>query len=242
MINLSEVNSQTSIAGQQVYRYEYSCRCGWIDWEHARADRPDLESLRRQLPFPPIAGGLPLNQINWSRWPGSSQRTFRVRFSPVGFTISRVVEASIYDYGADRHRYMEIALALYLMGCGWAEQTQWLADVVAGWLINTGHSGYSFEDMTSNLLAFHQTIAGYSREQIREMCHVVPQTQAATLLRTMTEAQRGSTNRDPFQPVYWHTRPGLTNCCADCQGVPAQLPTEINRVRPASPNVWTNVY
>lgn len=230
MINISEVISgMTSIGGNSVHRYEYSCRCGWIDWDHARADRPDALHIRSQFPHPPMAGGLTLGQIRWLPDQGMG-RTFRVSLPRE--LLLESANRYVRDYARETHKYFEIALAIYLEVCRAQENLQALGDRAgAATHIPSGNSGYSFEDMTSNVLAFYQTMMGHSREQIRRLCQVVPQPEAVTLIRTMTDAERRSQNRHPYQPILWHTHTELANCCQSCRGVPAQMPPELTRVR-----------
>ena len=226
---ISDINERSGPQGHEIYRYDYSCRCGWIDWTHAGADRPDLDQLRRQFPNPPIARGTPLHQMQFRATP-QGNRVFEVRLQPNNIggwgwpspLAIRERRWTVEDCGGDRQRYLKKALSIYLEGCVATEAMQ---------SQSLGRSSFSFEDMTSNLLAFYQVLGEIRPAQIRRICVVVPRQESEALFRRMNDAQRSQTNGDPYQPILWHNRREFSDCCPTCRGVSLEFPRELTVFR-----------
>jgi hypothetical protein len=226
---IADINEKTGPQGHQIDRYDYSCRCGWIDWGHAGADRPDLVQIRKQFPNPPIAGGTPLQRMRFQTTT-QGKRVFEVRLQPgqvggLGWPSPLAIRErrwTVEDCSGDRQRYLRKALSIFLEGCRVTELRQLQA---------FGQSGFSFEDMTSNLLAFYQALGGIRQEEIRRICKVVSRQESEALFNRMTDAQRSRTNVDPYQPILWHNRREFQDCCPSCRGVSLEFPRELTVFR-----------
>lgn len=150
---------------KDVYRAEYTVHCGWIDWSHAGPDREDLKTIWGDLPpqngrtfATTIVRDLETNQVV-SYW--------RVRVpllygSSIGHTQTWYV---LDDGGKISNHYKRAALTLYEISCAAVEQKQSerTADLI-------GNSGWSMEDLVSNLMAFYGYIEKLDRKEIISIC------------------------------------------------------------------------
>jgi hypothetical protein len=149
---------------------EYTCDCGWIDWNHAVADRQDLVRIWSQLPHAPRAGlrtstlvRVPMRKIHYFKVSFDIDQSWRQKLVSLGIGAKTRFTFYVLDKGTGAAAwpfYKQAALHIYMMGCCVTESIQ---------LFNFDwkhKSGFSMEDLASNLLAFYMHVEGLSREDI----------------------------------------------------------------------------
>jgi hypothetical protein len=161
-------------------RAEYTRYCGWIDWHHATPGREDLQEIWSHLPHDTLS---PAERRDTSeQWPLDLEAvTLRDTATRVGsayyevpFSLETDRWTTVWDgklFSSDFRFYVKkgargqalyyerAALALYQYGCEKAESYQADSRV-------TDDSGWSMEDLVSNLIAFYMHVEGLTREVI----------------------------------------------------------------------------
>jgi RHS repeat-associated protein len=163
-IDLFGLTDYDSIAGQQL---NYSCNCGWIDWNHANP-----------VPGDPYSTAQLWDAINNEKGIGSAVGPGHyVQYGQsffVPFTRRKV--AAYYSGGyyvknnLSWNQKVGVALGIVKEVSEGFETLQWLG---------RGNSSFSEEDLVSDLIALNMAIFGYSREQIDQICNAldVPRSQ-----------------------------------------------------------------
>lgn len=147
---------------------EYTCKCGWIDWEHAVSGRSDIEDIWSQLPHlqkkgqKPIAlkkvkvGKYPYYEVmfeidqNWKQ--RAVSRVARLPTKPTFYVLDKGVGNEAY--------YKQTALGMFIYGCNLTELIQLTV------LLDHNKTGFSMEDLASDLLSFYMHVEGMSKEDI----------------------------------------------------------------------------
>jgi hypothetical protein len=150
--------------------YEYTTKCGWIDWKHATPDRPDLPDFWSQFPHMIKKGQKPLN-LHPLRSGG-----YLVYYRPdLGYLKHKMPEIrhkmfvyKIPNWGPlfnfDENKYKGAALYIYKKGCEFTEKMQGKSSILGKMATE-----YSFEDLVSNLIAFYMYIEGWSEGTLRSI-------------------------------------------------------------------------
>lgn len=155
VIRYTHVTKEPSDVDGRIFRAEYTIDCGWVDWSHAGPDRADIKTIWADLP-----------PNNKKKKPDVQLRNM-LTGEEYGYWVVKVPQLDGTDIkdGATRHYwvrhfqdikfYKRAALTLYEISCAAVETSQdnKLLDVV-------GKSGWSTEDLLSNLLAFYGHVEG----------------------------------------------------------------------------------
>lgn len=139
---------------------EYTYKCGWIDWNHAVADRQDLVSIWSQLPHVRYGNqrALALNstqikQYTYYRVSFEIDQSFRQKLISLGIGAQTTYTFYVLDKGPNAESYYkQAALYIYMLGCCATETIQ---------LTNFDfihQSGFSMEDLVSDILAFYMHV------------------------------------------------------------------------------------
>lgn len=155
--------------------HQYSCRCGWIDNDHASMGDSDddirLDVVENWKQFPGGPGA--------HRSPGLQGFVLSYR-QPVGIMshlakVTFPMQWFIRDQHAAREAYRGVALRLYQVANDHLETLQ------GGPSEPFRHSSFSYEDLSSNLIAWYRGVLGFSRGRVQEICEVVSQAEALAL-------------------------------------------------------------
>jgi RHS repeat-associated protein len=125
---------------------EYSCNCGWIDWNHAKPQA--IGNLWKNL-------SMPFNE----------RRSFLagIGMEGLGGKFFGIVKAYRVDANLTEEERIRVALAIWMELSRLYEDGQW-----------PHPSSYSAEDLPSNIIAFHMAVYNLDEKAIREKCKVVP--------------------------------------------------------------------
>ncbi len=135
-------------------RLEYSCKCGWIDWSHATPEAP--RSLWQQLQHGGLAphGVRSRGRQGFSVWAVQEQGRwgFRVPFGGGMYFVSNAADKK------------SAGLAIWMDVSRRFETSQ----------SNLGQSsGFSEEDLVSDLIAFYMVAEGMTQRTVKLMCRAV---------------------------------------------------------------------
>jgi len=138
-------------------RLVYSCNCGWIDWTHATKSMPMFWSTLRYA-NPNIAQKKFVNDKVGYR--------LRARMEHGKWGIHTGVNQDYWiEYDLSLEKRQSIALSI-LKKLAWALET-FQANPPYGLFTD---SGFSEEDLTSDLLGFYMTVLGKSKDKIKDEC------------------------------------------------------------------------
>ena len=149
---------------------EYTIKCGWIDWNHACADRTDLESIFSQIPHIHITGqkSLALNKKqlgghDYYKISFQIDQSWKQKLMAMAGGFAMNYTFYVLDKGQGKDAltwYKRAALHIYMMGCCATETIQY-------YNYDSYHqSGFSMEDLVSNLIAFYMHAEGWTPLQI----------------------------------------------------------------------------
>jgi hypothetical protein len=151
-------------------RLSYTCRCGWVDWGHALSGRAQDHNSTAGLH----------TQINSERalWPGVDRLDITFGGHPayvlvygqsmgsarLGISVSTVRHWVIRKglSAAERER---VALGIFLSTSRGFENLQSSFPFTL-----LSDSGYSAEDLVSNMIGFYAVFRGVSQAQMRQLC------------------------------------------------------------------------
>jgi hypothetical protein len=151
-------------------RLSYTCRCGWVDWGHALPGRPGAHDSTAGL----------YQQITSERanWPGLDRIDIKYRGFPayvvvygqsmgsarLGISVS-TVRHWVVRKGLSVAQKERVALGIFMSTSRGFENLQ--SSWPYGWVTD---SGYSAEDLVSNLIGFYTVFRGTSQDAMRQMC------------------------------------------------------------------------
>lgn len=218
MIKLSQVREG---------EHQYSCLCGWIDNAHASMGDSDddirLDVGENWKQFPP--------GVNSRRSPGNQGWLLNYR-QPVGL-MSNVAKLTfptqwfIRDLKGDRDAYRGVALRLYQRGNEHLEALQAATDFIK-------QSSFSYEDLSSNLIAWYRGVMGFTRARVKEVCQVISAADSLALAQAINIDQIHEKNREWGKALLFNDR------CEACKGRGAKasgwadMPAEFATVRPGA--------
>lgn len=161
--------------------HQYSCRCGWIDKDHASMDdagpeddiRLDVIANWKQFPTQPNARRSPDGTgwlINYKQPVGIMSNVAAFTF-PTGWYIK--------DLPRGAEAYRAVALRLYQLANDHLEQLQ------GGPSEPIRHSSFSYEDLSSNMIAWYRGVLGYTRARVNDICQTISKEQSVELARAI---------------------------------------------------------
>jgi hypothetical protein len=237
----------------------YTCKCGWIDLGHVYPSnsRPTIgaENLWRQLvqeartyvhpcelleKMPkPVS---PMHFINSSVFcaltktellPGGAKGfVVRYRQDAKRYHIRAGVEKKyIVKFGLTTQEKKRVALAIMKEVSLSFEDLQQAFSLISS-------SGYSQEDLVSNLISFYIGTGEYTQEQALKLCHPVSQRAAYKIWDT--EGPVGSHKNYSWQPQYAAStyRESTNQCIDECALVKKEFPKEFQKIIPAPIGSW----
>lgn len=208
-------------------RLSYTRRCGWVDWGHARPTA--ALGLRQQL-LSELGADASLRQVDLSL---ENAPAYVVTF---GERMGKIWRGRFYGVSTD-HLWVvkkglsvaareQVALGIFLTGSYEFEQLQ--SNAPFSWKTE---SGFSAEDLVSDLIGFYVAFRGYTTERMRTICGEVSVKESYRIWDTYTPNGIGLLkNRHP-RPILFPTREGVRSS-AD-----TSFPLELTTIRPAPEGV-----
>jgi RHS repeat-associated protein len=208
--NATDPSGLASMSQVKSGALQYSCNCGWIDWSHAKAN-PRLKSMfdniaagkgKRSL----LGGGFKVSFGMYQTAPIFGrigiQRAYYVSDNLTGAQVESVALGIFQDVSMQFEDYQQI------MSKPW------------------NNSGFSPEDLPSNLLSFYMTIKGYSKAQVGKLCGVIDD------VKTNEKLFRESDWSDSKTWAPRHIPDNVTKKCG-CKGGKGAWPKEFGSVTTA---------
>lgn len=193
-------------------RMEFSCRCGWIDWEHADGGKAkDLKdafagSSRFFVPGIPVSPSVKLNGAD----------AFIIRWGFSG-KISNMVRDWVVKKNLPDSTLKSAALGMWDISGHEFERDQGKSLIP-----QSRNSSYSEEDMTSNLLSFYVAFFGMERPELSAICGTVSQKENAAMQKHSSKMQRN------YSPI------PVIRDCVECKG-DRSFPKKFQQVQTALP-------
>lgn len=245
------------------YGLIYTCNCGWVDLGHLNPDSPRAQIGAANLWRAIRAGGPAVERYECSD-AGMAQRMgmaslgggFPVLIEPAhchrerherfadgqtGFAVTYrqdhggypgrpgVAGRYLVKHGLTLQQQRAVALAIFMQvshdferfQSGWPGR--WLTD-----------SGYSQEDLVSNLIGFTIAVGLVSKAEAIAACRPVSQATAERIWQS--QGPVGANKNRRFEPVLLDSSyddPLRRICGDDCAGAPRQFPAVFRQIRPA---------
>ena len=178
-------------------RLSYTRRCGWVDWGHALPGGP--LQLRRQL------------DAEQGAWPGLSRLRVTLAGQPgyivhygqamTGFSAARQWAVRRGLSSAQRE---SAGLGIYLAASHEFEATQ--DSFPFSWVTS---SGYSAEDLVSNLIGFYGAFRCVPQDQLRAMCGEVSVKESFRLWDAHLPGGLGAIKNHSLRPILFPTQEGV---------------------------------
>lgn len=196
-------------------RLSYTCRCGWIDWGHANGTG--------------AAGLLARLRTGHNDWPANSGSNIYLNSSPA-FLVSYTQRMGnrhiqlplntrqwIVKRGLSSTMLTQVAYTIFLSESLSFEayQDRWV------WRVLTD-SGFSAEDLVSNMVGFYRALHGKSEAEMRAMCGDVGEAESLAIWDSQVPDGLGAIKNRTTQPIYFTT--------SACPG-PQSLPTEFRSLQ-----------
>ncbi len=227
-------------------RLVYSCNCGWIDLNHMEdpATRPfvgatnlwkQLDSTEparvRGMCIEPSLNLLPPFTPTYRFYHAEAQARFPD--GRAGFKVTYkqdmgnrhmtfgVERSYLVRFGLTTKQKKSVALAIFMeVSKGFeAYQGNWFWS----WLTD---SGFSQEDLVSDLLGFYIAIGELSKEQVLELCH--PASKEDSLALWDAQGAVGSHKNTKFEPMLSENPPD------ECAKQPMAFPQELKKITPVA--------
>jgi len=221
------------------HRLAYSCNCGWIDKGHAgigrfRVVNTDLTqgaiNLWKQIQSEMYGTSDTINnkpcfRVHYRQAMGTTtnSQVLRKLFAFDGKTLLRVSHFGHYlvQKGLPKERKEEIALRIFL------DVSYGFESMQSGFPFFLS-SGFSQEDLISNLLGFYSAVRGVSEGQIKQLCQFT--SKHASLAVWDAQIKNGKIgdvkNRDSAKPNFYP--------CSECKTQP-QFPSLFKSIKRAMP-------
>lgn len=190
-------------------RLSYTTRCGWVDWGHALPGGA-LE-LKRQIDSE--RGTSPLLANADVRFEGRPAYVldYGQTMGPAGLRIS-TTRHWVVEKGLPRTQREAVALGIFLAASHQFEQLQ--ATPPFSWVTD---SGYSAEDLVSNVIGFYSAFRNIPQVQMREICGESSVEESYRMWDTYLSNGLGAVKNRSTQPLLFGNN--------DAQGFPIQLTT-----------------
>lgn len=213
------------VKGQR--RLSYTRRCGRVDWGHARPKA--ALSLKSQMfaeqGSDPVTRSADLNlegEPAFSLTFGEMMQT-----SVLGFPLRRSTDHLwIVKKGLSHAVREQVALGIFLAGSYEFEALQ--SSIPYVWRTD---SGFSVEDLVSDLIGFYIAFRDISMERMRVICGEVSVQESYRIWDTYTPHGIGSVKNRTAKPILFPTKEGVRSA-AD-----TSFPHELATIRPAPEGV-----
>lgn len=193
----------------------YTCNCGWIDLGHLNPENKREEIGASNL----------WKQINTGSKTIGKGFLVRYRQDHAAYPLKPGREGVyIVKHGLSMEQKKSVALAIFMEVSERFENFQ----KILGWVKITD-SGYSQEDLVSNLIGFYIAINEVSRLNILKKCH--PVSDKAALLIWGKDGAVGKNKNTSWNPRY-------ANGVPECANQPKNFPKELQRIKPATKGKW----
>lgn len=202
-------------------RLSYTCRCGWVDWGHALPGGA-LE-LKRQL------------DSERANWPGLSRVDITYNGRPAyiviygqamsGFGITVSLQRHwVVLKGLSPKQKEQVGLGIFLAASHQFETLQ------STFPFSLRGSGYSMEDLVSNLIGFYSAFRGVSQDEMRRMCGEVGVEESYRVWDKHLPNGLGAIRNTTTRPILYPSE----ECPAGATG----FPEELEELRAATPGGW----
>ena len=242
--------------GAVTYGLIYTCNAGWLDlghlnpesdrrqigarnlWDQVRTQGPDhvrhecsLESADLNVGYTVLRQWLyGCGKDPLSRFPdGSTGFTVRYRQDHAGYPgRPGVGGVFLVRKGLTEAQGKSVALSIFMdISHAFESFQSWIPDRITD-------SGYSQEDLVSNLIGFHIAVGTVSKREALRLAHPVDRETAKAVW--IAHGSVGSNPNETFDPVLRDTYriDDADRMCTDaCVGQPRQFPSQFRSVRPA---------
>jgi hypothetical protein len=209
----------------------YTARCGWVDWGHAQSSGPAalISQIRSEVGITPglsqldiTLNGRPAFVIDYGQSMGKTIAGQKIELNTTGHW---VVQRGLIDAQLER-----VALGIFLAASHEFESLQ------SGQPFSLfSDSGYSGEDLVSNLIGFYSALRGKSQTDMRTMCVEVSVDESLRIWDAHLPKGLGGLKNKTTKPVLFPTEEGNgdTSFPAFLQTVQPQ-PSGILWVKPKS--------
>jgi hypothetical protein len=247
--------------GDVNYGLIYTCNAGWLDLGHLNpnSSRPEIGAANLwravQSEGPPLfRRGCDPSQMRLPRDPklaafyanlscGSNDPYVRFPDGSQGFTVRYRQDHGGYPgrpgsersyfirFGLSRETKKSIALAIFMAVSRDFEnyQSRWLMQQVTD-------SGYSAEDLVSNLIGFYIAVGAITKTDAIKACHPVSQETAERIWRN--NGAVGNIKNRTFEPHLfssWYSDSLASVCRDDCALTERRFPAVFDSIKPATP-------
>jgi hypothetical protein len=205
-------------------RLSYTCRAGWIDWGHAGRGKPhetnSISGLNHQV----------MNQR--SNWPGldgldihyMGKPSFVIAYGQaMGREVRRVplIRSTMRHFvvrrGLAKAQREQVALGIFM-----STSRQFEALQASSFYSVFTNSGFSVEDLVSNLVGFFGALRSIPEAQLRRLCRETSPEISAKVWDNNTPNGFGSIKNKSFRPRIFH--------CLEC-GEDTEFPSAIAGLR-----------
>ncbi|MCV0393808.1 MAG: hypothetical protein K5872_12115 [Rhizobiaceae bacterium] len=202
-------------------RLSYTCRCGWVDWGHALPGGP--LGLKRQL------------DSERGDWPGLSRVDITYNGRPAYIVVygqamgNRLITVSLQRHwvvlkGLSDKQKEQVGLGIFLAASHQFESLQ------SSFPFSLRGSGYSMEDLVSNLIGFYSAFRDVSQDDMRRMCGEVSVEESYRIWDRYLPNGLGAIRNKTTRPVLFPS----DQCPAGATG----FPDELEQLSAASAGVW----
>lgn len=191
-------------------RLDYSCKCGWIDWSHAVADGNGADA--KQLWETITSNRGEEESLTKKGYLAMYGQTFDY---PLRVGLDGVINSYFVRYNLSKDEQVLVALSIVKEVSEQFEALQ--AGFPYAWPIRFTNSGFSEEDLVSDLLAINMAIKNVKKNWVAATCRVVK----PHLAREIWDRTGGLRQMKTWTPNYYNDV--LKGCCQSKAEWPNQL-------------------
>lgn len=228
-LNMNDKTGLSSYADIEEERLVYSCNCGWIDWSHAKPGIADglWEALNHPHKYTDdniygitVKDDTFVELYRWYNVPkyrdnyyGLTYQMFHGKFGIIdGVNITYAVR-----YNLTETQKESIALGIFQKVAFKFENYQ--GSWPFSWFIS---SGFSEEDLPSDLIGFYRAVKGYSESDIKTYCKTISKEASKKIWKKSGGLGKNKT----WSPVYHE---------CECDNKKPCWPDELNTIKPLKP-------
>ncbi len=201
-------------------RLSYTCRCGWVDWGHALPG--GALALKKQL------------DSERSGWSGLDRMNIRLNGRPAYVIVyGQSMGPAPIKVSTERHWIVakglsdwqreEVGLGIYMSGSQTFEKMQGSFPFV----IASGNSSFSAEDLVSNLIGFYAAFRNVSQNELRRICGEVSVEASYAIWDKHVPNGLHTYRNTEFKPILFS--------CDECESADKSFPDELAQLKAAAP-------
>jgi RHS repeat-associated protein len=192
-------------------RLDYSCKCGWIDWGHADPDS-DVAANPRKL-WQGITANRGEESLTKKGYAVAYEQSFDFPIFPKTLGKADGVWRKYFvRYNLSKDEQILVALSIVKEV---SEKFEKLQATIPYWPLT--NSGFSEEDLVSDLIGVNRAIKNYSQNFVAAACRVVPDSIAEAIF----DRTGGLKYHKTWTPNYYND--AVKGCCNSAARWPEQL-------------------